>query len=110
MASGRKWSGGGAHPYLGFGGCGGAAARPHDGDLLPSSTTHGEDDAPVILRSRRVAGWDEGASVVLLGPVVELGCHRIDLAASVSFKVSIGSVWCSEGLPGRSFYRERAPV
>jgi hypothetical protein len=94
MASGGKRSKGEAHPYLGFEGCWEAAARPRNGDLLLGSAACGEDGISVILRSRRGAGWHQGASMVLLGLVVELGRLRIDLAV-VGLKVSDGSVWCS---------------
>jgi hypothetical protein len=89
-----------------LGGCGEAAARPCDADLLLSSMAHGEDNALGIILSRRGAGQHQGASAVLLGLVMELGRHEMDLVAVASFKVSDGSVWCSKGSPGRSIYRE----
>jgi hypothetical protein len=40
-------------------------------------------------------GRHQGASKILLGPVVEVGRLHIDLAAAAGFKVSDDSVWCS---------------
>jgi hypothetical protein len=49
MVSDRKWSGEGAHLYLGFGGHGEMVARSRDGGFLLGSTACGEDDILVIL-------------------------------------------------------------
>jgi hypothetical protein len=91
-ASGGKWSGEGAHPYLGFGGHGETMARSHDSGFLLGSMTCSEDDVPVILWSRRGTGRHQGASAVLLGPVVELGWVRIHLVTATGFKTDGGSV------------------
>jgi hypothetical protein len=60
MVSDRKWSGEGAHLYLGFGGHGEMVARSRDGGFLLGSTACGEDDILVILWSMRGARGTKG--------------------------------------------------
>jgi hypothetical protein len=88
--SGRNWSGRSKHSHLVFSGRREAAARAHGGSSLPCLTPFDDDGASVYFRPKGGAGWNQGPSVVLLDPKVELRWAGFALVSAAATKVSGG--------------------
>jgi hypothetical protein len=78
--SGRKRSGGGGLPHLGFNGRGEAVDCSHDDELLRCSPVLGVDSAQAILWLRRGAEQNQRPPTVLLLQVAGLGRLGFGLA------------------------------